>query len=194
MGPDQSLPPVQSGIPSGSNIEPMGSPGSMTRPNWPGSYQPGSLTKPYQPYQSYSSGYPSGSSYSSYPSSGSSNWGNGGWSTGGSGFYPGGSTGGGWTTLPGTITGGSAPINSAPLYSPCSSSSRCGGFSYGTMIGSLMPSCGSSSVSYPRAMGSFARNWGSNAQYTRPAPIMSSGMSTGMSSGISSVPVSSSSS
>merc|ERR1712083_967493 len=132
--------------------------------------------------------------------------------TGGSGFYPGGSTGGGWSTLPGTITGGSAPI-----YSPCSSSSssssRCGGFSYGggssygggcgsgssygTMIGSLMPSCGSSRVSYPRAMGSFARNWGSNAQYTRPAPIMSSGisgMSTGMSSGISSVPVSSSSS
>merc|ERR1711892_567690 len=67
------LPPVQSGIPSGSNVEAMpANAGSMTRPNWPGSYPSGSGAPVYG-NQYPSSGYsfkPSGGSYQPQHSSG----------------------------------------------------------------------------------------------------------------------------
>merc|ERR1711931_548117 len=83
-GGGSGVPPVQSGMPEGSNIEALPTnAGSMTRPNWPGSYPSsgyggaypaggsGYVFKPARTYGdsfggSYGGGY-GGSGYSSYP-------------------------------------------------------------------------------------------------------------------------------
>merc|ERR1712055_291005 len=90
-----SLPPVQSGVPIGASVQPMPTyVGGLTKPSWPGGYQP----QPGMPV--YNSN--SGSSYPSYPSSSSTGHGHSSHSApvyGGSGFNPGWGTGGVCTIL-----------------------------------------------------------------------------------------------
>merc|ERR1711862_520180 len=132
---------------------------------------------------------------------------------GSSGYNPGISTGG-FSSLPASISGSGVSGGYRPGYGGgCGGSSGFGGgcgssygrsggcgssgSSYGTMIGSLMPStpCALSSYNMRRQTRPWVGGWGSNFQMTKPATVMSTGMvSSSIPSSSSSVSSSSSSS
>merc|ERR1712098_265511 len=225
MGPSSSssgsvsgLPPVQSGIPAGGHIEALpASAGSMTRPNWP-SYSTGGSGYTFQPARKYGGGSygggcssggcsSGGGSYSTspaaVPSYGGSSY-SGGWTGGSSGYNPVISTGG-VSTLPASVSGSGASVGFSTLPASVSSGYRSGyvggcgsaGSSYGTMIGSLMPSspCAARSSYMRRQTRPWVGGWGGKIQMTKPAPVMSTGIiSSSIPSSSSSISSSSSSS
>merc|ERR1712168_1365283 len=152
------LPPVQSGMPEGSNIEALPSnAGSMTKPNWPGSY----------PSSGYGGAYPAGGSgYTFQPARTYGGSYGGGYA--GSGCSSGGCSSGGYSSYPG--------LNTYPAPLPSYGRSGWGSSGY-------YPGTGGSSGYNPGTGGSSGYNPGitSGGFSTLPASISGSGASAGFS-------------
>merc|ERR1712121_56308 len=162
-GGGTGLPPVQSGMPEGSNIEALPSnAGSMTKPNWPGSY----------PSSGYGGAYPAGGSgYTFQPAR--TYGGSYGGGYGGSGCSSGGCSSGGYSSYPGLNT------YPAPLPSYGRSGWGSSGYYPGTGGSSgYNPGSGGSSGYNPGTGGSSGHNPGTGGSSGYNPGITSGGFST----------------